>query len=542
MNLKAKIILGVTSTMLLVSLVAIGVSYFIYVDTMNDHYAIRAQHVADTAVLGMDGDKIEEYYHEILALDKNSETYQEDIEAIKDEAYYEMLEYLLDIRQANDVLYLYVEVFDFDNMTDTYIIDADENVETAVELGHTEILPDELRIYENNLQNGIEPVFTDREEFGPIVTSGRPVYNSDGEIVALAVVDISMQKIWEQRDNYLKITSLLVVFVTIFITAVLLKLTNKKIIKPINQLALATSSYISSKETDMKGLSLISKLDIHSGDEIENLCNAVKKMECDINHYIADITSVTAEKERIDAELTIATNIQASMLPSVFPAFPNRSEFDIHATMIPAKEVGGDFYDFFLVDEDHLAMVMADVSGKGVPAALFMMIAKTLLKNSTQTGANPKDVLQLVNNQLCEGNDADLFVTVWIGVLQISTGKLIAANAGHEYPVIKRKGGSYEIYKDKHGLVLAGMENSKYSEYELQLERGDKLFVYTDGVPEATNTNDELFGIERMLKTLNKHKELNLEQTLGAVKVDVDIFVGKAPQFDDITMLGFEMF
>lgn len=246
--------------------------------------------------------------------------------------------------------------------------------------------------------------------------------------------------------------------------------------------------------------------------------------------------STEAMKNR--AELGVATHIQANMLPCIFPAFPERQEFDIYATMTPAKEVGGDFYDFFMVDDDHLAMVIADVSGKGVPAALFMVITKTLLKNCAQTGLSPSKVLEKVNNQLCENNEAEMFVTVWLGILTISTGCLTCANAGHEYPVIQHTDGDYELMKDKHGFVLAGMEDSRYREYEWKLDPGDSLYVYTDGVAEATDKDDTLFGTDRMLKSLNGHKEATPAELLPLIKSDIDAFVGDAPQFDDITMLN----
>lgn len=241
------------------------------------------------------------------------------------------------------------------------------------------------------------------------------------------------------------------------------------------------------------------------------------------------------------AELNVATNIQASMLPCIFPAFPERDEFNIYASMTPAKEVGGDFYDFFLVDEEHLAMVMADVSGKGVPAALFMVIAKTLIKNAAQIGLSPKEVLEKVNNQLCENNEAEMFVTVWLGILNIQTGDMVCANAGHEYPAIRRQGGKFELFKDRHGFVLAGMECSKYREYEMHLDKGDTLFVYTDGVPEATNASNELFANDRMIEALNKKDDSTSEEILMHVKESVDEFVGHAPQFDDLTMLAIQM-
>lgn len=267
-------------------------------------------------------------------------------------------------------------------------------------------------------------------------------------------------------------------------------------------------------------------------DEIGELANAFNNMSASLQEYIKNLSSVMAEKERIGAELNVATQIQADMLPSIFPAFPEREEFDIYATMQPAKEVGGDFYDFFLIDDDHLAVVIADVSGKGVPAALFMVIAKTLLKNRAQMGDSPAKVLEVVNNQLCENNKAEMFVTVWFGVMQISTGKIVAANAGHEKPIIRKADGEFEIFKDKHGFVMGGMEGMKYKEYEFEIEKGGCLFVYTDGVPEATSSESELFGMERLVQVLNEEKDAPLPDILKSVKGSIDKFVKDAPQFD----------
>lgn len=251
--------------------------------------------------------------------------------------------------------------------------------------------------------------------------------------------------------------------------------------------------------------------------------------------------AVTEEKERIGAELQVAARIQADMLPKIFPAFPQYGQFDLNATMIPAKEVGGDFYDFFLVDSDHLALVIADVSGKGVPASLFMVVSKTLLKNCAQTGLSPKAVLEKVNNLLCENNHSQMFVTVFFAILEISTGTLTYASAGHEYPAIKRAGGTYELLQEKPGFVLAGMEDMRYREHTLTLAQGDVLFLYTDGVAEATDANNALFGTQRMLDALNRHAEDTVQTLLQHVKDEIDVFVGVAPQFDDITMLVVEI-
>lgn len=244
-----------------------------------------------------------------------------------------------------------------------------------------------------------------------------------------------------------------------------------------------------------------------------------------------------AETSRLETELSLAKRIQEDMLPNIFPAFPDRKEFNIYATMRTAKEVGGDFYDYFFVDEDHLAMVMADVSGKGVPAALFMMISKILTENIALTGKSPKEVLEAVNNQICANNREEMFVTVWLGLLNVKTGKLVAANAGHEYPVIKQPGGNFEELKDKHGFVVGGIAGTKYSEYELTLKPGSELFLYTDGVPEATDTENQLFGTERMIKALNSVKNTSPDKVLAAVDKAVAAFTKGAPQFDDMTML-----
>ena len=274
-----------------------------------------------------------------------------------------------------------------------------------------------------------------------------------------------------------------------------------------------------------------------TGDEVEMLARTLADLSQKTRNYISQITTITAEKERIGAELELATRIQADMLPNLFPAFPEREEFDIYATMTPAKEVGGDFYDFFLIDEDHLGMVIADVSGKGVPAALFMMMSKILVSNFAMMGGSPAKVLEQVNTQICKNNDEEMFVTVWFGILEISTGKVTAANAGHEYPILKKQNGKFEIYKDKHGFVIGGIENIKFKEYEFTIEKGGTLFLYTDGVAEATNANNKLFGPDRMIEALNKDPDAPPKTLLGNMKQAVDEFVGEAPQFDDLTML-----
>ena len=257
-------------------------------------------------------------------------------------------------------------------------------------------------------------------------------------------------------------------------------------------------------------------------------------------HYVRtarERQALALEKERIAAELSLATRIQISALPK---ELPEREKFHVYASMTPAKEVGGDFYDFFMMDEDHLGLVIADASGKGVPAALFMMVSSALIRNAAMGEHSPAKVLMTVNHQLCARNPEEMFVTVWLGILEVSTGKLTAANAGHEYPILKRPGESFELFKDRHGLVLGAMDGARYREYEIQLEPGAKLFVYTDGLSEATNASTEQFGTDRTLEALRGREDGSPEELVGAVHDAVEAFVADAPQFDDLTMLCLE--
>ena len=272
-------------------------------------------------------------------------------------------------------------------------------------------------------------------------------------------------------------------------------------------------------------------VEVRSHVEFEDLSNDINTTVDTLKRYIADAAA------RIDAELAFAKAIQHAALPSVFPPYPGRKEFDIHAAMYTAREVGGDFYDFYFVDEDTLAFLVADVSGKGIPAAMFMMQSKTLLKSCAESGMPIEQVLTTANEKLCEGNDAGMFVTAWMGLLNVRTGLVTFANAGHNPPLVKRADGSWAYHKTRAGLVLAGMEGIRYRRFELQLEPGDTIYLYTDGVTEATNVEEKLYGDARLLALLNRMQGGSAREICEAVKADVDAFAGKAEQFDDITML-----
>ncbi len=536
-SLRAKTVLGIICMSLIISATAVALSYRTYANTMDEHYQKMTMDLAETAIAMLDSEKIQQY----------AETLE------KDEYYDDQLEILRKLVETNDeALYIYINVppnggsfVEGDPIYD--IMDTDPEV----------AFPEEEVAY-LDIAAGDDVVYiSETEEYGWLCTAVVWMYDETGDTYAFMNVDISMNDVMADRMDFLRVVLFAILLAMVAACVILVLLVNRFVVNPINQVARAALQYVSDRRTsegrsastgvrristgeDGEERSAISKLNIRTGDEIQALSEAIKTMELEINEYIQDLTTVTAEKERIGAELNVATQIQADMLPRIFPAFPEREEFDVYATMNPAKEVGGDFYDFFLVDDDHLAVVIADVSGKGVPAALFMVIAKTLIKNHAQNQEAPGTVFTQTNEQLCEGNDAGLFVTGWMGVLEISTGKFVYVNAGHNPPLLKRAGGTFEWLKSRPGFVLAGMEGVRYRENTLQLEPGDRLYLYTDGVTEATNSHEELFGDERLQNALNEYMDLPVEQFLPKIKECIDAFVGDADQFDDITMLALD--
>ena len=476
MSTKVKFSLGKKLTLLIVlmgvilSLAAILASYRVFSSTMTRYYERLATNLVRTLATQLDADKLD-YYYETGEMDGD---------------YYATQDFIRDMVDSNDVEYLYVVRPHGTGVTFLFDSDMETGEGGAYEdggycaLGTYVDLVGEFRENLDNLLAGrpIEPIVQWDESFGWLMTAMTPVLHADGTMAGYVMADISMNEVMNTQRTFLAALAVLLAALTAGFLALFLIVVRRRVIRPINQLTQATGPFIQNHEEELAtGTATVNVPDIRTGDEVELLANSFRKMEEDVISYLRSFMAITAEKERIGAELNVATQIQADMLPRIFPAFPERPEFDIYASMTPAKEVGGDFYDFFLVDDDHLAMVIADVSGKGVPAALFMVIAKTLLKNAAQTGLSPKAVLEKVNNQLCANNEAEMFVTVWLGIYEISTGKLTAANAGHEYPAIRRSGGRFELVKDRHGFVLAGMENARYREYELEIGLGDTLFV-----------------------------------------------------------------
>lgn len=322
-------------------------------------------------------------------------------------------------------------------------------------------------------------------------------------------------------NTYMEILIFAVLFVSIYL------IIKKVVVNKIKDINVSLAK--------ITGGNLNETIDVRSSEEFASLSDDINSTVDTLKHYIDEASA------RIDKELEFAKNIQASALPSIFPAYPNRREFDIYASMTPAKEVGGDFYDFYFVNENTLAFLIADVSGKGIPAAMFMMTAKTLIKNLAETGISVEAVFTRANEELCQMNDAGMFVTAWMGEINLQTGLLSFVNAGHNPPLVKRSNVEFEYLKARSGLVLAGMEGIKYRKNEIQLMPGDKVYLYTDGVTEATNRNIKLYGEERLLNTLNKADLTDCKSICEDVYKSVNKFVNTAEQFDDITMLSFAL-
>ncbi|MCM1328969.1 MAG: SpoIIE family protein phosphatase [Ruminococcus sp.] len=524
-GIAGKLTIGVILFGLLLGAVCGTVGYIEFTSVLERQYNDAAYEIAETARTYLNPDKFGQYL----------ETGQ------PDEEYRNILSRLDALTDAAAVTFIYVARVSDDYKTLTYIYDT-VNSDTGFSrypLGYTASDLDE-KYTENVIKIMTEGgraekyLYSYSKESGAHTTAAIDVKNSDGEIIAMLCVEKPMTRLEDARNTYVLHVILWTLTAIALFIAVYTLILRRGVITPIITVTNEAERF-ADDNTSSDAL-----LKIKQKDEIGILARAVEKMERDIVEYTQNLTAVTAEKERVNTELSVAARIQANMLPSIFPAFPEREEFDIYAAMNPAKEVGGDFYDFFMVDERHLAVVMADVSGKGVPAALFMVIGKTLIKDHTQPGKDLGEVFTEVNELLCESNSEGLFITAFEGVLDLTSGEFRFVNAGHEIPFICKKGGKFEPYKVRAGFVLAGMEGMRYKCGETRLEPGDKIFQYTDGVTEATNSDNELYGMERLTAILGENSELPPSALLTKIKDDIDRFVGEAPQFDDITMLCLE--
>ena len=501
---------------------AIGtVGYFEFAGALKQQYMEIANGIAEYAALSMDPETLEQYLETKTA----------------DEAYNSTREQLQHTADAEDCSVIYVAKVHTDTKEREYIYNVVSKASgfSPYEIGFRDTVNDEfLKVYDSILkgETQLHNFMYSRKGY---TTSVYPVEDADSGVVAIVGVVKNMDLLTSAKNSYICQIILIEALIAILSGVVWVVYMRRRIVVPVQQLSEAALNMVEHLE-DGNSPELVVKHE----DELRELADSFATMYREVGAYIAKLETVTAEKERIGAELDVAAKIQSSMLPCIFPAFPDRNEFDIYATMDPAKEVGGDFYDFFMVDADHLAFVVADVSGKGVPAALFMVIGKTLIKDHTGLHDDLGEVFTEVNNILCASNSEEMFITAFEGVLNLKTGELRYVNAGHEIPFICRKGGVFEPYKVRAGFVLAGMQGIRYRAGSIQLEPGDKVFQYSDGIPEAINREKAPYGMKRLESVLAKNSEKAPSELLSLVKADVDAFVGDADQFDDITMLCIE--
>lgn len=529
-SMEMNIIGAIVFLLLLLSLLVSAQGFFSFSTAFEKEYSTSTYHMADTATRLINADNLDAY----LAGEKQEEYLK--TKGFLDTYCKTMSVSLIYVIKADQSDYgRFTAIF---NAVDN---DVDNSSYEAWELGYKRDTTNEeyrqkyRKLYEK--QSLYETVYRKKTTDGqhPHITTLVPVKDSSGEVAAVLCIQRPMRELSDARRPYLisigLSTFLLAVFSAVFTVFYL----RRQFVAPIRRVS-SEADRFARENSKGEPLGQISRF-----EEIDKLSRSIEKMETDIVQYVENITAFTAEKERIGAELSLASRIQNNSIPDEFPAFPDRKEFDLYATMTPAKEVGGDFYNFYLMDEDHLAFVIGDVSGKGVPAALFMMVTNIVVNNRTMMGGTPGEILTFVNDAICEHNKADMFVTVWLGILEISSGRVLVSNAGHEDAAICRRDGNFELFKTKRSLPVGAMEGVKYRDIELCLEKGDRLFLYTDGVPEASDKDDNMFTLDRMLQALNSAKHKNPRGILESVHESVNAFVGDAPQFDDLTMLCLEL-
>ncbi|MCR4901445.1 MAG: PP2C family protein-serine/threonine phosphatase [Butyrivibrio sp.] len=538
-SLKKRILIGSAAFIVLVSLIQGVFGGYTYYDGMVNRYQ---EYI----------DGILKYTISEIDVSDMAECIETGVESAD---FARMQDVLNKAKEAYDIHYIYIvkplSTEAVDNMMDVMagVTEYERNFEqdSLTHLGNftgDAYSPEVAQIYLDGLKlnKGQVIYFSEQTEFGYDYTGITPIIDEDGTAIAILAVDIPIDELNMVIKRYIEISLIQILILTIIIVTIMSGWMRKQIINPILKLKESAIGFVeSSRGQSDPNLIEFNDPEIKSQDEMQTLSESLVSMAGDIKTYMTNLMTETREKERIGTELSLATSIQADMLPNIFPAFPDREDFDVYASMTPAKEVGGDFYDFFLIDDDHLGLVMADVSGKGVPAALFMMMSKILINNYGMMCSSPAEALKNANHQICKSNSHDMFVTVWFGILTISTGHIVASNAGHEYPILKTATGQYEVFKDKHKMPLGTLDGVEYVDYEFTLEKGGGLFIYTDGVAEATNSDNELFGIDRTLQALNSKPANTSEELLKNLRKAVDDFVGDAPQFDDLTMLAVKL-
>lgn len=454
-----------------------------------------------------------------------------------DEYLNQIMSFLTDIQEENDlVMYYYVCVPVQDGLF--YICDSTTSEYPSMQGDIEALHPGEKKVVDLAFsRTPVEKRLRIWDSiWGNLLTAYSPIYNSSGEPVALVGIDLSINEIIVKFNNYMGLILASILVVTAIGVWLLFRVIRKVVINPIEKLNSAVGSVVGGLRSNARF-----DPDIHTGDELEELADSFRRMDDDLLDYIGQLTAVTADRERISAELGLAKRIQARILPNDYPAFPERNDFDIYALLSPCEQIGGDFYDFFLIDDDHLAMMVGDVTGSGVPAALNMVILETLIKSRAMQSFTPADVLQSVSEQMISYK-TELSSAVWLAVLELSSGKGIAINAGYGSPFLRRAGKQFEQLEYENFPEVGSMESIRYRDHGFQLYPGDSVFIFSDGVPNARNNKDECFGDQRVLELLNREPEATPSVLIQTVKHAVDRFAADTPQSDDITMLSLKYY
>ena len=545
-SLQKKAFRSILAGSLVLILAGITAGLLLHTYSSLRHYKIEAKHLLDTMVALQDSAYLEKIFQETRSIyetipdevrdDQMSDEFDNAFRPLVDDDFFTARDILVKFRENTKQRNVFLMFPDQENRRVVYVVDGDED-EWAYLPGQWTGVEDDADETERIMESTWRLAITHNDEYGWIGSDAEPVFAQDGEMLGYAVVDMDLNDFLQGILSFLLLlvpAAVAVVVLHAFLFAGLLK---KHIITHLVSMAAAAQDYAQMDKVnlDEETPSVYEPLEINTADEIEDLWKSMVEMETDVKDSIIRLRQITAEQERMEAELAIATKIQMGMLPDKFPESP---EYDLFASMEPAKEVGGDLYDFYMVDDSHLAMVIADVSGKGVSAALFMVIAKTLIRNQTeQGGQDPAQILTLVNKKLMDVNRARMFVTAWLGILDLTSGRLVYVNAGHEYPAVRSAGGKFTLIKDKHCVPLAASRKAVFRSGEFVVGRGDTLFLYTDGVPEANNEAGELLGNDRMLEILNRLPDADPRGVIENMKEGIAEYVKEADQYDDTTML-----
>ena len=549
---RALSLLSIVMTLLLIMLTGFIAGY-VFKRIVSDIYNKSNKSITGSALAGMTTEQTIAYQKLMLEVDsvirakadpvkeaeEDREAYLASFKKIGSSGSYRHLWNLLNtVRKKTESTSLDFVLMYPEKNIEVFIIDAsDANI---LPCGELHVIDTDL--YKDFEKKDFDPISTVSPVYGSLMTGGSVFYvNKQLGMYAFLLSDIPIQEVIV-RLRYFLLNVLLVTLVGLIVIGILFSHNIRGgVTDPLDKIINTAKRFVEHYEirsTGKEGGASFGSIDGGKITELNELVDSLQSMEQEMNVYLQELHQMTSERTRIETELDLAKRIQMSMMPDDFSIPSAEGRVDLFASMIPAKEVGGDFYDFFMIDEDHLCLVIADVSGKGVPAALFMMTCKTMLKNDAIVGEpDPAGILEELNEQISRGNRENMFVTIWLGILDLRDGTVKAVNAGHEYPIVKKPESGFELLKDRHGILVGFQPGTRYHTYEFKLEPGGGIFLYTDGLTEASAGKRRMFGMDRVIRGLNDMKDEPAANVIGHINLLVQNFVGEELQFDDLTLM-----